>query len=333
MNRKNKLIIICGVSTSGKSSTSKSVYKQLLLNNIACEWMHEEISNHPIRNGEFEKDSIYTFDGMQKNVQDMYLRWKQLVRKIIDSPKVFILEGCFFQSIIRYFLDSVFKKKQIIEYYREVTDILTILNPLIVLLYRPDIQTSFENAYKIRGDNWKKCILNKPTSTGYFTRVPYTGDESVYQKENEYQMIAKEIIDEMTTEKLKIDTSKSEWSKYVSQIIEKMGYRYFPIENKKVENPGRYCGKYEVNDQGYSCTISIKYDERNGKLYCSSFWPYMEMINISTDTFELLSFPITLSFEIRENERKVNVSGTYDWKLMGKTMTEVTDKIVNKDQT
>ena len=41
----------------------------------------------------------------------------------------------------------------------------------------------------------------------------------------------------------------------------------------------------------------IQYDEINQCLYTSLFWPYMPMRCTAEDVFELISFPVEMSFE------------------------------------
>lgn len=56
---RHKLIIVDGPSTVGKSSISKSVYKQIAKQEKAF-WLHEECEKHPIRDNEFTAGPINT---------------------------------------------------------------------------------------------------------------------------------------------------------------------------------------------------------------------------------------------------------------------------------
>lgn len=57
----------------------------------------------------------------------------------------------------------------------------------------------------------------------------------------------------------------------------------------------------------------IQYDEANGCLYTSSFWPYMPMRCISEYVLELISFPVELHFQKENNCIQFRVRGNYDW--------------------
>ena len=77
----HKLILIGGMSTTGKLTTSQNIFKQLQLNNIPSIWLHEESSNHPIRQGEFELGDLHTQEGLNANLNEMLRRWKNLSGK------------------------------------------------------------------------------------------------------------------------------------------------------------------------------------------------------------------------------------------------------------
>ncbi len=69
-----KLIIVDGHCSVGKSSTSKSVYKQIALNHDAY-WLHEECETHPIRHQEFSFGALDTAEGMESNRSGMLKKW------------------------------------------------------------------------------------------------------------------------------------------------------------------------------------------------------------------------------------------------------------------
>lgn len=48
-----RLIVISGISGSGKSTMAHRPTGQLELNDVDHLWLHEEVADHPIRAGEF----------------------------------------------------------------------------------------------------------------------------------------------------------------------------------------------------------------------------------------------------------------------------------------
>lgn len=311
---KHQLIIIDGQSTVGKSTTSKSVYEQIAHQSKVF-WLHEECEKHPIRYKEFEAGSIHSLGGMELNRQAMFQKWEQFSEEITTSKQVCITEGCFLHSLDRYLLKSSWNEDQITSYFKQVLEIIRPLNPLIVFLHKPDIKLSFEKAFKSRGDRWRKLILNVPEAYGYFETHDYTGNDSIFASVAYEQEKMSSVFDILSCDKLKIDTTEELWENYIREITEAAGYKY--IEKKhKLPEVEKYCGTYRI--EGGENIWYIGFDVVDRRMYTSLFWPYMPMKYIGNEQFELISFPITLQFDIMEDKIQFTVSGNYDWEYSGK---------------
>lgn len=307
---KHQLIIVDGHSTVGKSTTSKSLYKQIAYHDKAY-WLHEECQKHPIRFEEFEEGDIHTLDGMDINRKIMLQKWEKFREEIKLSKQVCITEGCFLHSVDRYLLNSAWNEEQIKDYFHQILEIIRPLNPLIIFLYRPDMKSSFEKAFMARGDCWKQLILSVPGPYGFFRTHEYTGDDSIFDSlAYEQEQMAK-IFDVLSCDKLKIDTKAECWDSYVREITEFAGYRYYEEDNKMLEIE-KYCGTYRL-EEGED-TWDICFDNKTKQIYTSLFWSYMPMKYIGKEQFELISFPVILQFDFIEGKTRFIVSGNYDWK-------------------
>ena len=316
---KHKLIIIDGQSTVGKSSVSKSVYRQIASQDNIY-WLHEECERHPIRYEEFDAGDIHTFDGMEINRQVMLKKWEQFRDGILDSNQICITEGCFLHTLDRYLLESAWNEEQVINYYIEILDIIKPLNPLIVFLHRPDIKKSFEKAFIARGDWWRKLVLGVPEPYGYFEMHKYDGDESIFSGlAYEQEQMAK-IFDIITGDKLKIDTSDEYWGSYIREITKNADYEYQEEEHRLPEIQ-KYCGTYRI--QGDEDTWNIFYEQDTKLIYTSLFWPYMPMRYNGNEEFELVSFPVTLQFDTISDSIQFVVKGNYDWGYNGKRFIKI----------
>lgn len=296
---KHRLIIVDGQCTVGKSTLSKSLYKQIVQRDKTV-WLHEECEKHPIRDGEFEAGDIHSLEGMNINQEVMLQKWQQFSDEIKESNEIVITEGCFLHSIDRYLLDSAWNEEQIMSYFKQIIEIIKPLNPLIVFLHRPDLKSSFEKGFKARGDWWRELIF----------RVNGTHEETVYKTLAYEQETMAKIFNTLSCDKIKVDTSEDCWDDYVRQVTEKAGYQY----NKKVtEIPEveKYCGKYIMEDGEDTWTIS--YDNETKEIYSTLFWPYMQMKYIGNEQFELISFPITIQFDVIQEKIQFTVQGNYDW--------------------
>lgn len=316
---KHQLIIVDGQSTVGKSTISKSVYKQIA-HQDKIYWLHEECEKHPIRYEEFVAGNIHSLDGMELNRQVMLQKWEQFSKEIRRSKQICITEGCFLHSVDRFLLESTWNEEQIINYFEQIMEIIKPLNPLIVFLHRPDIKLSFEKAFKARGDWWRELILSVPEPYGYFETHEYTCDESVFAALAYEQEQMAEIFDVLSCDKLKIDTTDECWDSYIRQITVTAGYEYYEEESKlpKIE---KYCGTYRI--QGGEDTWSICFDDEKKQIYTSLFWPFMPMKYIGNEQFELISFPVMLQFDVMAEKMQFIVNGNYDWEYNSKIFIKI----------
>ena len=316
---KNKLVILDGMCSVGKSTTSKCVYEQLA-NQVDSVWLHEECEGHPIREEEYVERNIHDITEMNEFGEKNLHRWRQLVKEIEQSGKVYVMEGCFFHSIDRYLIHSAWDMNQIKEYFTQVLTILQPLNPYIILLYRPDIKASYEAVYAERGEWWKELILSKPEPYGYFADHEYTGDESVYAGEQWLQEKMKHIYEYIECEKQLIDTTMRTWDDYVKLIVEHMGYT-FSIRKEYEFDPNKYCGKYARSEEEEPFW-TIKYNQEEKLIYTEFFWPCQRMRYLGNDCLELISFPAVLHFSFIDGKKSFYIESNYDWDLNGVTLME-----------
>lgn len=308
-----RLIIVDGPSTVGKSSISKSVYKQLA-EHLPAYWLHEECQHHPIIEGEFEAGDIHAAEGMEQNRAAMLRKWTAFRDSLLADSRICITEGCFFHTIDRYLLESVWTTEQICDYFHQVIDILEPLHPLIVFVYRSELRKSFEEAFAARGEWWKDLIMGVPEPYGYFETHAYTGADSVFAGCAYEQELMATVYEAIQCNKLKLDTGAKEWDYYTAQIVKRCGYRYEKPVVPTIQAQ-RYTGIYQQEDGKSIWTIS--YDPGKG-LYSSLFWPYMPMTCTDEATLELLSFPVTLHFSEQNGQSSFLVEGNYDWDYNGK---------------
>lgn len=314
----SKLIIVTGISGTGKSTTAKQLAGFIRGNGRNCLYLHEECENHPIRENEFSWGSLTSVDGMDLNCKMMLRKWAGFACGIGETPV--LLEACLYENIVRYFFECDYPEARIIKFYDDLMVLLEPLQPAIIHLRTSDVRQTFERAFAIRGQWWKKLILEDRCS--YFLARGYEGDEGNFQLARDYQNIAIKAFDRYRGPKLQIDTLNQDWPAYQQKICDFLQIRYLPPPQIKSENNGEYEGRYEVVLKGKPSGFEVF--SEGGKLWCRSFWPYMELVREGKDRFGFLSFPIDLLF-IRENSlvTGVKVRGNYDWGLCGHHLRKI----------
>jgi hypothetical protein len=110
-------------------------------------------------------------------------------------------------------------------------------------------------------------------------------------------------------------------------LTEFLGLAYRPLEVPAMHDPAQYCGTYAIQLDGQLHTLEIRFD--GSSLYCRAFWPYMKLLPLGGDRFQMSAFPVRLTFlrDASTGAKAVRVRGTYDWEIMGKTLPMVTPSI------
>jgi hypothetical protein len=315
-----KLILITGMSGSGKSSTAQNLARQFRLNGIRYRWLHEEIRRHPIREGEFTVAPRDTEENYRRNIDDMYRRWERLRERILRSQSVYIMEGVLADNIIRYFFEGDYPREKILAYYDELFRRLAPARPVAVLLDRPNVRGTLESIYPLRGDWWKKLILSGTGNERYLANHGLEGDEGVYRMWEDYQELSREVLRRYKGRGIVVDTSAGQWESYIERLITALGLKYFPPVDIPVRYPEHYCGMYSVEVGGETHSIEIR--QEGGRLCVKSWWPVMPLLPLGGRRFEFASFPIKLVFRRDEAGQvdSVDVSGIYDWEIVGTRM-------------
>ncbi len=316
-----RLIIVDGHSSVGKSSISKSVFQQIAKQQEAY-WLHEECERHPVRHGEFSFGPVETVEGMEQNRIGMLRKWKAFRDAIIASGKVCVTEGCFLHAYDRYFIHSLWGSAEIDTYCAQVLDVIRGLNPIIVLLYRPDLRKSLEKAFFARGQWWRDLILRRDDLHVYFKDHVYVDENSMFDAVTFEQTRIMEMFDHLNCSKIKIDTSDEKWEQYTREIISFSGLQYQKVDPQRCDVspfPGTYRWQKGTENDDWI----IQYDKANDCLYTTLFWPYMPMRCVNENTFEMVSFPVELCFFKDKDGMKFTVHGNYDWEYNDQTFIRI----------
>jgi hypothetical protein len=306
-----KLIIVDGHCSVGKSSISKSVYSQIALAHNTY-WLHEECETHPIRYQEFSFGELDTADGMELNRIGMLKKWMVFRDSIKSSGKVCVTEGCFLHAYDRYFIHSLWNEDDIVTYSSQVLEVINELNPILVFLHRPNLRKSLEKAFLARGQWWRDLMLRRDDLHVYFKNHDYVNENSMFAAIEYEQIKMMEIFDRLQCSKIKIDTSEEQWDHYAQEITAFLGLEYGKVDSHPCDMQ-QYLGTYRWQNGSEAEKWIINYDDSNKCLYTSLFWPYMPMRCTADNVFELISFPVELHFQKKENSMQFSVHGNYDW--------------------
>ena len=312
-----KLIMVCGMSGVGKSTTAQYISYLYTQNRIKHEWYHEEMEDHPIRwanGGEFTVGDLHTEEGMKLNIADTYLRWEKLINEMQAKGGVFVLEGCLYTNINRYFFSenypqNSYPENKIIEYYDRLMKILEPVNPHIIHLYRPDVQENYYRAFKSRGKDWENIITNGMTDYDFSMQTAY-------------QALARKIFAKYQGNKLAIDTSSDDWTNYYKEICAFLNIDFYERQYLPINNPEIYVGEFNWQEREKNESVTVICE--NNTLYCSPSWfTHIKMNAVSEHEFELSAFPMVFKYSFSGDVVNLTVRGNYDWGIVGKTLTKI----------
>lgn len=315
-----KIVLVDGMSTTGKSTISDKLYNVFIQNGIKTKWLHEESLNEINLGLNLPKHENIDNGQLKIEMDNLYDRWKLFYKKIKSDDITYILDSNFFKNIHDHMLCSNLSFNEIKEYYNKLIDIFEKDKINIIFLKRENIKKSFDNAFKNRGLFWekhyKKHVFEKTLSF-----LDYSDSNKFYKYEQIYQDFIESLFDQFKINKMKLITDDEKWNEYVEIIVRKLGLCYFSdIEQDYDYN--KYIGNYSCENWD----IEIFYDEKKKKLCLSAFWPNIELKYISNDTFKLEKFPLRMQLY----DNKILFTGDLIWDMKNKPFVKINSKTLKK---
>lgn len=318
-----KLILIDGITGSGKSTTAQFLANQLKKNGVKVKWYHEEETKHPL---EYEEDvEVFASQAeMLKFLETIPKLWRQFAKQVSQSDHVHIIESFLLQDTVRLLFQNNLEEARIIDFVQEIEDIIRPLNPALLYFYQQDANQSIRKIWKRRGPAWKKWFIDSDIQTPYVKTSGLTGEVGVIKLWSDYQNFTNQLFERYQFKKLSIENSIGEWDDYRQQILDFLDLNLV-TENRDLTlgEKKRYCGTYKEQEGKLGCTVKLL----NGNLVCDLIWPDIRILPVETgdnNLFYLESFPVFIKF--KENEegfiKELSISGGRK-KLEGKKLYKV----------
>lgn len=315
-----KIILIDGISTTGKSTISDGIFNSFKMNGISVKWLHEESLNDINLTLNLPKHESIENDRLIEEMNNLYKRWFYFINNIKNDNVTYILDSNFFKNIHDYMLNSNLSIVEIKKYYNQLIDLFEIQKIYFIFLKRNNIKKSFEDAFKNRGFFWeshfKKHLYEK-------LRMSINDDssEKIYEYEQKYQELIESIFDNFKVDKTKIITDEEKWDEYLEYIMNDLGLFYYD-EIQDNYDYDKYLGNYSYENWN----INIYYDNQKKKMFLSAFWPSIELKYLGNDTFKLKRFPLQMHFI----DNKIMFEGDLIWDMKNKYFEKNVVKVLKK---
>ena len=277
----NKLILVEGLSGSGKSTIAHFIARQLQHNGIKVNWFHEGERLHPI--------SMDVESCVESYMTEMLEKWTTLVKQMGPSGEVTVIEARFFCNVIESLLIHNVERSRIVQYGDGLQEIIEPLNPALVYLAPKDIARAFEQNFRNRGEGFKDSAIQYVTSTPYGKKKGLEGYDGVVALGRDFVAITDELFEEYRIKKLRIDISGGDWDSYNRRVME---FLSIPLVLEPVVCKGeamKFVGRYRdrktdqeflVEYENEALVINLwekvksKLIRRVESVFCAEGWPY-----------------------------------------------------------
>ncbi len=329
-----KLILIEGISGSGKSSTAHYLSRQLNQNQIKNRWFHEEEKGHPL-SYDRQKPLDPGIDRTRYFIENYPQQWADFAKKIEEYEGVCIVESFFTQFSLIPLIMKSYSKDSIMNFMKSLYQQIEPLNPIIIFNYYNDVKYGLDLNLTRRGKDWENWYLKNLSASAYAKENNLDGYATALSVMKSLSDNSKEFMNTIPNQVIELEISSQNWDQYYQYISEKLNILWYP-ENHPVDDFHKYSGLYqftppvsdpsETNSEEPPKEIIHNVHISNNRLCLDAFWPNLRLFPLADNLFSIEAFHFlirfnmeadqVISFDFIENSPKPFLS-TEDWKEEG----------------
>ncbi len=250
----NQLIIVEGLTGSGKSIMAHFIARQLRLNGVSAEWMHEAEIPHPIF---LESDEQLEAD-IERFMEVMLERWTAFVNRTRACGQIIVIEACFFNNFIETLFMQNVTTEHILAYGTQLEGIAAPLNPALVYLSQGDVARSLERNFLNRGEGFKDFVIRLVAGTAYAKQRELEGYDGMVVFWQDFVAVTDALFQQLEMAKIMIDTSGGEWDRYNRQVLAFLSIP--PVSEGKI--PAHYAARLAgvYKDEKSDREFAVRYE-------------------------------------------------------------------------
>ena len=157
-----KLVLIDGLTGSGKSTTAQRLWLHLTRHGHPARWFYEHDATHAIWPPDEQSGLVAAGDGLAPAflAEALPARWRALAADCAATETVTILESTLFQSTVGFLLAMEVTERRIAEHVMAVADIVAGLTPVLVLFRPRDVARALRAACDDRqADDYAAALI------------------------------------------------------------------------------------------------------------------------------------------------------------------------------
>ncbi len=256
----SKLILVEGLTGSGKSIMAHFIARQLQYHGIPASWVHEAEVPHPILlDAEPASMDEYTLK--------MRERWAEYVDQVSLSTEVSVVEACFFNNLIETLLAHNVDRAQIIQYAEVLQALIEPLNPTLVYLVQQDVDKALERNFKDRGKGFEHFVIRLVADLPLAKQRGWQGYEGMVIFWREFVTLTDELFRRFHLSKLEINNSAGEWDNYRRQVMQYLALPLVPERGLSPTEALGLVGRYKDSKSGHEFTVRYEAGELTLNLF------------------------------------------------------------------
>ena len=220
-----KLIVIDGLSGSGKTTTAEWLTSRLEQQGTKIWYLPEYDTAHPLWWYRYWDGSAYLTPDFDNSPIETFLetslsKWRGFVDSMHTSNQIVLAESVFFQDAVAMFLMGGAAPIRLMEYAREVQQIAQALDPVLIYFRQNDVRGALRRICSIRGPEFENDLVANMESFPYLKLRNLKGLDGIAVLWQNVHEVTDSIFDEYKIRKLAIDVSKGNWLDYHQRILD-----------------------------------------------------------------------------------------------------------------
>jgi hypothetical protein len=241
-----KLILIDGMTGTGKSTTAQRLCLHLRRQGRAARWIYEHDAAHPIwPSGEQARMVEAGVLEADRVTRVLLQRWQALATDCADSSQATILESSLFQSTIGFLLAMRADEALIATHVMAVAEVIGGLQPALVYLRQGDVAAGLRATFEDRrADQYEANLVTLLAATPFGRAHDIADFAGLLHFYDKWRELTDALFARLAVAKIAISVGDGDWPSRERQLTEFLGLPNIGSVPLRIERASRYCGRY-----------------------------------------------------------------------------------------